>query len=109
MVKQAALEAAEQVPWTLKGNQKREPQVWLVEFGDSSLNFQLVVWLTRDAVKRPGAVHAAYLWEIESKLNEYGIEVPFPQRDLHLRSGFGGKDEETLSMNNLRLSAGDEK
>ena len=108
LVKQAVLEAAEQVPWTLKGHQKREPQVWLVEFGDSSLNFQLVVWLTRDAVKRPAAVHAAYLWEIESKLNEHGIEVPFPQRDLHLRSGFGGRVEEALGMNNHQLSAGNE-
>ena len=29
---------------------------------------------------------AAYLWEIESMLSEYNIEIPFPQRDLHLRT-----------------------
>jgi small-conductance mechanosensitive channel len=44
------------------------PQVWLVQFGDSNLNFELVVWLKPEAVKRPGAVLADYLWEIESKL-----------------------------------------
>lgn len=38
------------------------------------------------AVKRPAAVQAAYLREIESKLKTYEIKVPFPQRDL--RSGF---------------------
>lgn len=92
-VRQAVLEAAENVPWTLKNIKNRHPQVWLVEFGDSSLNFELVVWLTPEAVKRPAAVAAAYLWEIESKLGEYGIEIPFPQRDLHLRSAFGLKDE----------------
>ena len=92
LVRKAVLEAADNVPWTLKKGKSREPQVWFVEFGDSSLNFELVVWLTPEAVKRPGAVNAAYLWEIESKLNEYDLEIPFPQRDLHLRSVFGLKD-----------------
>jgi potassium efflux system protein len=93
LVRKAALEAAEQVPWTLQKVKARHPQVWFVELGDSSLNFELVVWLTPEAVKRPAAVQAAYLWEIETKLNEYGIEVPFPQRDLHVRSMFGLKDD----------------
>ncbi len=93
LVKKAALEAAEAVPWTQMGHEKRVPQVWFTEFGDSSLNFELVLWLRPEAVKRPSAVHAAYLWEIETKLREYDIEVPFPQRDLHLRSAFGKKDE----------------
>jgi small-conductance mechanosensitive channel len=98
MVKKAVLEAAENVPWTLTKSKARQPQVWFVEFGDSSLNFELVVWLTPEAVKRPGAVTAAYLWEIESKLAEYGIEIPFPQRDLHLRSVFGLKDDDARSV-----------
>ncbi len=97
-VKKAALEAAENVPWTLKKIKNRNPQVWLVEFGDSSLNFELVVWLTPEAVKRPGAVSAAYLWEIESRLHEHGIEIPFPQRDLHVRSVFGLKDENARNV-----------
>lgn len=87
-VKKAALEAADAVRWTLKDKKARTPQVWLVKFGDSSLDFELVVWLIPEAVKRPAGVQAAYLWEIESKLHQYGIEIPFPQRDLHLRSGF---------------------
>jgi potassium efflux system protein len=97
-VKKAALEAAENVKWTLKGIPARIPQVWFVEFGDSSLNFELVVWLTPEAVKRPAAVQAAYLWEIETALTKYNIEIPFPQRDLHLRSMFGHKDEAGLSV-----------
>ena len=98
LVKKAVLEAADEVQWTLKGKKGRIPQVWFVQFGDSSLNFELVVWLTPEAVKRPNAVQAAYLWEIETKLNKYGIEIPFPQRDIHLRSAFGKKDEEGLSL-----------
>ncbi len=97
-VKQAALEAAADVPMTLTGQSRREPQVWFVEFGDSSLNFELVVWLKQDAVKRPSAVQAAYLWQIDNKLRKYNIEVPFPQRDLHLRSVFGQKDDDGLHL-----------
>jgi small-conductance mechanosensitive channel len=99
LVKKAVLEAAYAINWTLDDNRKsRQPQIWFVEFGDSSLNFELVVWLKADAVKRPGAVKAAYLWEIDTKLKQYGIEIPFPQRDLHLRSVFGQKDEAGLSL-----------
>jgi potassium efflux system protein len=98
LVKKAVLEAAENVQWTLKNVKGRKPQVWFVEFGDSSLNFELVVWLTPEAVKRPGAVTAAYLWEIDTKLRQYDIEVPFPQRDLHLRSAFGRTDADSVGM-----------
>ena len=98
LVRKAVLEAADLIPWTLKDKKGRHPQVWFVEFGDSSLNFELVVWLNPDAVKRPGAVQSGYLWEIETKLKEYGIEIPFPQRDLHLRSVFGIKDEDAREM-----------
>ena len=77
----------------------REPKVWLVEFGDSSLNFELVVWLaTREAVKRPGAVMAAYTWALETALGRHGLEIPFPQRDLHVRSVFGREEGELLSL-----------
>ena len=92
-VRKAALEAAERVPYTLRGVNGREPQVWFVKFGDSSLDFELVVWLTPEAVKRPSRVQAEYLWEIHSSLAEHELEVPFPQRDVHFRSAFGLKDE----------------
>lgn len=87
MVQKAALEAADQVSYTVKDYPNRDPEVWLVEFGDSSLNFELLVWL-RDGVKRPARVMALYLWELETALKKYDIEIPFPQRDLHLRTGF---------------------
>ena len=87
LVRKAGLEAANTVEHTLRDVKGREPQVWLVGFGDSSLDFELVVWLKPDAVMRPSAVNAAYCWEIESALKKHGIEIPFPQRDLHIKSG----------------------
>ena len=86
LVRKAVLEAANSVSHTLADDENRKPQVWLSGFGDSSLDFELIVWLTSDSVKRPGAVNAAYMWAIETALNKYGIEIPFPQRDLHVRS-----------------------
>ncbi len=85
-VKMAALEAAGEVPFTLTLEGPRAPQVWLTQFGDSSLNYELVVWLNAEATRRPGAVTAAYNWALHSALEKYGIEIPFPQRDLHVKS-----------------------
>lgn len=86
LVKKAALEAAAEVPFTLTNEGARAPQVWLTGFGDSSLDYQLVVWLTAEATRRPGAMSAAYYWALHTALEKYGIEIPFPQRDLHVRS-----------------------
>jgi small-conductance mechanosensitive channel len=85
LVRKAALEAADEVPFTMETMPGRKPDVLLVNFGDSSLDFQLRVWVARQGVRRPGRVKAAYYWALESKFREYGIQIPFPQRDLHMR------------------------
>ncbi|MDB2437494.1 mechanosensitive ion channel [Hellea sp.] len=85
VVKKAGLEAAEGVEWTDKSENQSPPAVWLVEFGDSSLNYQLVVWLVQEAVSRPGKVKADYNWALHTALEKYDLEIPFPQRDLNIR------------------------
>ncbi len=96
MVKEAALEAASEVPFTLAHEGPQRPQVWLVEFGDSSLNYELVVWLTAEATKRPAAVRAAYMWALHSALARHDLAIPFPQHDLHVRTLFGLEQEGAL-------------
>lgn len=91
LVRKAALEAADEVQYTLKHTRGREPEVWLVEFGESSLDFIMLIWVNRQGARRPTRTRAAYLWKLEEKLSSYGITIPFPQRDLHLRSGFTEK------------------
>lgn len=88
VVRKAAIEAAEEVSYTLTHIKRRRPDAWLVNFGDSSLDFLLTVWVNREGARRPTRTRAAYLWALETKLRDYGIEIPFPQRDLNLRTGW---------------------
>ncbi|GAA0868783.1 mechanosensitive ion channel [Brevundimonas basaltis] len=105
-VREAVLEAARNSPFTLPETDTRKSQVWLTGFGDSSLNFELLVWPTREAVKRPGAMHAAYTWAIADALDKAGVEIPFPQTDLRLRSVFGREGDDALKTLGLAVNAG---
>jgi small-conductance mechanosensitive channel len=53
-------------------------------FGDSSLDFELRVWVRE--IRKRLEVRSAVLAEIQRRFNDVGIEIPFPQRDLHVRS-----------------------
>lgn len=95
-VRQAVLQAARAVPFTLPDTDMRRTQVWLVGYGDSHLNFELVVWPGLEAVKRPQAMRAAYAWAIDDALCGAGLEVPQPQLDVRLRELFGCEGTEAL-------------
>jgi len=58
------------------------PGVPFMNFGDSSLDFELRCWTVEDFVR----VGTELRVEITRALAEQGIEIPFPQRDVHLRS-----------------------
>lgn len=92
-VRDAVLQAAHEVPFTLKDTPARKTQVWLVGFAANGLSFELVVWPTLEAVKRPNAAHAAYTWAIEDALRAGGFEIPLPQQELRVRSLFGEQGE----------------
>lgn len=62
------------------------PDLWFDGFGDSSLDFNLMVW-TSMYVQRPGNLKSQLYYEIFRKFREHNIEIPFPQRDLHIKSG----------------------
>jgi len=61
-----------------------EPSVLLDEFGDSSWNMELRIWI--DEPKRIYVIRSEINIAIVRKFREYKIEIPFPQRDLHVRS-----------------------
>ncbi len=61
------------------------PAVWMTGFGDSAVNFEILVWVDCRRITRErlmGELNFA-IW---NALAENQIEIPFPQRDLHVRS-----------------------
>lgn len=84
VIKKLLLEVASENSGVLK-NPKSD--VLFDEFGDSSLNFFLRVWTT-EYIDRPNILKSQIYFAISRKFKENNIEIPFPQRDLNLRSGF---------------------
>lgn len=81
LVLQILQEAGEKHPDTLA---EPSPSPIFTGFGDSSLDFELRVWIA-DISKRL-RVRSDLLQQIDQRFREEGVEIPFPQRDLHLRS-----------------------
>ncbi len=61
------------------------PEVIFAELGESSLNFELRVW-TIQQVQTPTRLKSDLYFTIFEAFREEAIEIPFPQRDLHIRS-----------------------
>jgi len=71
------------------------PQVFFKGFGDSALDFELLVWIMEP--NRNPTIKSDLYFTIFALLAQKGIEIPFPQRDLHIRSsslptGLGSPD-----------------
>ncbi len=81
----ALLGAAKQSPSVLKDP---APAVWFHKFGGSSLDFELLCW-TATMLDRPGAFQSELNFLVHDALKRAGIEIPFPQRDVHIRSAAG--------------------
>ncbi len=84
-VEKALLEAAGRNEHVLK---EPAPSVVFLGFGESSLDFELACW-TAVMLHRRSALRSEINFHIYEILRERGIEIPFPQRDLHIRSAEG--------------------
>jgi small-conductance mechanosensitive channel len=61
-----------------------EPMVIFEEFGDSALQFRIYCWIAD--FDESFAIRSRLYMNVNQALKAAGIEIPFPQRDLHLRS-----------------------
>jgi small-conductance mechanosensitive channel len=66
-----------------------KPDVLFDGFGESSLIFNLRIW-TSQYSDNPNVLKSQLYYEIFKKFKENKIRIPYPQRDLHLKSGFSG-------------------
>ncbi len=82
-VKELLLEAATEHP---RCSEEPKPQCFLDEFGDSSINFSLYFWVddVTEGRREPKSDVQFAIWR---KFQSAGVEIPFPQRDLHIKSG----------------------
>ena len=62
-----------------------EPKCFLRKYGDSSVDFILHFWVD-DVTKGRWEPHSEVMFSIWRKFKENGIQIPYPQRDLHLKS-----------------------
>ncbi|MDE1917849.1 MAG: mechanosensitive ion channel [Sphingomonadales bacterium] len=61
------------------------PSVWLKGFGDNSVDHDILLWIA-DPELGVGNVRSDVLNRVWKLFAEHGIEIPFPQRDIHVRS-----------------------
>lgn len=81
MVKKVLLEIAYDNPGVLKNP---KPDVLFTEYADSAMRFNLRVW-TSEYINRPGVLKSQLYYEIYRRFRKTGIEIPFPQRDVHIK------------------------
>jgi small-conductance mechanosensitive channel len=86
-VKEKLIQVAKDNPGVLK---TPVPDVLFESFGESSLDFNLRIW-TNEYTNKPRVLKSQLYYEIFKRFSEAGIEIPFPQRDLHIRSGLENK------------------
>ena len=65
--------------------QNPEPDVRFLGFGDSSLDFELHIW-TSAQLTTPRKIASDIYFALFAAFKREGIEIPFPQRDVHVRS-----------------------
>lgn len=71
-----------------------EPMVWLTKFNDSSIDFAIKFWVPH--FNYGNDVKTDLIIEIDAAFRANGIEIPFPQRDLHIRSTVEAASDTTL-------------
>jgi small-conductance mechanosensitive channel len=82
-VRETLLAVGRENPNTLE---EPAPSVFLKKFGENSIDFELVVW-SSEMSAWPSVYRSDLNFAIAEKFRQADIEMPFPQRDLHIRSG----------------------
>lgn len=77
------LEAAHEHPRVILDDPDNRPKVLLMEFADNGILLELAVWI-RDAGEGQNNLRSDINWGIWRRFKAEGIEIPFPQRVVHM-------------------------
>ncbi len=104
LVRKVMVQAAQGHGLILK---KPEPRVRFTEFGDSSLNFELLFWTNR--VLEYEDIKSDLRFKIEADFRKNDVTIPFPQRDLHIVSDFRNASRTDSFLDEEKDSSSTEK
>lgn len=85
LVKEVLLAVAHDHPEVIKDGSSPDPNVLFLDFGDSSLNFELRCHISN--IDNRLQCVSDMNFAIDAAFRKQGIEIPFPQRDVHIRDG----------------------
>ena len=60
------------------------PKVRFIDFGESSLDFELLLWLNMNTIQEYEDILSDLRFKIDAEFRRYDITIPFPQRDIHI-------------------------
>ena len=93
LVRELLLKAVEGHPRILKDP---VPKALIMGFGDSSIDFEIRCWIF-DPQEGEANLRSDIYYRLWDLFKENGIEIPFPQRDIHIKSGGGNTDGPALA------------
>lgn len=68
-----------------KDDPAKQPRLWMIGMGASSVDFELVVWVEGENTTKRRTMTSIYLMKIYETLNTHNITIPFPQMDVHIK------------------------
>lgn len=69
----------------IRDEKDKNPRIWMLKMNNSSIDFDLILWIRGDYMQKVSSVTSLYLIEIYNTLNENGVVIPFPQMDLYIK------------------------
>ena len=71
----------------------KKPLVVMTQMGNSSVDFELYVWVRGEKTLKPRRTKSEFLELIYNTLYKHNIEIPFPQMDIHFKNELKIKKE----------------
>jgi small-conductance mechanosensitive channel len=85
-VKTLLLDCAQSHPKIITNKEDHKPFVRFVDFGDSALKFEIFFWTTD--IFNVEHIKSDLRFSIDKQFRDNAITIPFPQRDLHIKSNY---------------------